>query len=90
MKLSELAAALVRVSEKAANIARSVRSEQSLFELLVEEKTGEQKNKRFVQDFKTLTDVLVQEIVKNDLGIQVSKMTLWMPFKLFVYLFNWM
>ena len=76
MKLSELAAALVRVSEKAANIARSVRSEQSLFELLVEEKTGEQKNKRFVQDFKTLTDVLVQEIVKNDLGIQVSKMTL--------------
>ena len=43
------------MSEKAANIARSCRAEAALFELLVEEKTGTEKNAKFVQDFKTLT-----------------------------------
>ena len=72
MKLSEFVGALIRCSEKAANVARLVRSEKSLFELLVEEKTGDSKNKRFVQDFKTLADVLVQETIRHDLGKQVG------------------
>ncbi len=72
MKLVEFVSALVQCSEKAANIARVIRSEQALFELLVEEKTGDSKNKRFVQDFKTLADVLVQETIKHDMGKRVS------------------
>ncbi|XP_033106261.1 inositol polyphosphate 1-phosphatase-like [Anneissia japonica] len=60
--------ALLDLSEKAANLARIVRAEQSLFELLVQEKTGEDKNKRFVEDFKTLGDVLIQEMIRHDLN----------------------
>ena len=52
-------------SEKAANIARACRSEASLFELLVQEKTGADKNAKFVQDFKTLADVLIQAIINT-------------------------
>ena len=47
------------------------RSEAALFKLLVEEKTGSDKNTRFVQDFKTLADVLVQEMVKHYLSKKV-------------------
>ena len=72
MKLSEFSAAVLRVSEKAAQIARLIRSEEALFSLLVEEKTGASKNQRFLQDFKTLADVLIQETVRHDLGEQVS------------------
>ena len=71
MRLSELAAELIAVSEKAAKLSRVIRSEHALFELLVEEKMGESKNKRFVQDFKTLADVLVQEMVKHHIGNKV-------------------
>ncbi|XP_018597082.2 inositol polyphosphate 1-phosphatase-like [Scleropages formosus] len=66
--MSELACALVRASEKAANIARSCRQEDALFGLLVEEKKEGEKNKKFVADFKTLADVLVQEVIKHDIG----------------------
>ena len=59
---------LLCASEKAAMIARSCRSESSLFELLVEEKIGADKNDKFVQDFKTLADVLIQETVRHDLS----------------------
>ena len=72
MRVSEFTYELIKVSEKAANIARIIRREKSLFDLLVEEKTGDSKNKRFVQDFKTLADVLVQEVVTHDLGQRVS------------------
>jgi inositol polyphosphate 1-phosphatase len=34
----------------------------------VEEKTGEDKNAKFDQDFKTLADVLIQETVRHDVG----------------------
>ncbi|KAG1706606.1 Inositol polyphosphate 1-phosphatase [Nymphon striatum] len=61
---------LLSASEKAANIARVIRSDCRLFHMLIEEKTGESKNKRFVQDFKTLADVLIQETVKHDIGIK--------------------
>ncbi|XP_069471767.1 inositol polyphosphate 1-phosphatase [Ambystoma mexicanum] len=59
---------LVRAAEKAACIARASRLEESLFQLLIEEKKEGEKNKKFVTDFKTLTDVLVQEVIKHDLG----------------------
>ncbi|GFG34596.1 hypothetical protein Cfor_01927 [Coptotermes formosanus] len=61
---------LLKVSEKAANIARVIRQDEHLFKLLVQEKKGSEKNPRFVQDFKTLADVLIQETVKHDIGSQ--------------------
>ena len=64
----ELLKCLLCASEKAANIARSCRNESALFELLVEEKTGSDKNAKFVQDFKTLADVLIQETVRHDVS----------------------
>ncbi|NXS53519.1 INPP phosphatase, partial [Brachypteracias leptosomus] len=66
--MAGLLQALVGVSEKAAHIARLCRREEPLFQLLVAEKTGTDKNRRFLQDFKTLADVLIQEVIKHDLG----------------------
>lgn len=68
MKVKDLIRDLLNVGEKGANVARIIRSEHTLLELLVQEKIGEQKNERFVQDFKTLADVLVQQIVYHDLS----------------------
>ena len=66
--MSILLEQIICVSEKAANLARACRSDAKLFELLVEEKTGEAKNAKFIQDFKTLADVLIQETVRHDLS----------------------
>lgn len=63
-----LLAALIQVSEKAANIARVCRKDPHLFALLVQEKKEEEKNPKFVNDFKTLADVLIQETIKHDIG----------------------
>ncbi|KAG5852895.1 hypothetical protein ANANG_G00067390 [Anguilla anguilla] len=68
--MSELMHALVRVSEKAADIARACRQGESLFSVLIEEKKEGEKSKKFVTDFKTLADVLVQEVIKHDIGKQ--------------------
>ncbi|XP_069111278.1 inositol polyphosphate 1-phosphatase-like [Argopecten irradians] len=65
--VAEVLQLLVNTAEKGANVARIIRSDADLLNLLVEEKTGNSKNQRFVQDFKTLADVLVQEIVRHDL-----------------------
>ena len=46
MKVTELIRKLVNIGEKGANVARIIRSEHALLELLVQEKTGEQKNER--------------------------------------------
>uniref|UniRef100_A0A8C3U718 INPP phosphatase n=1 Tax=Catharus ustulatus TaxID=91951 RepID=A0A8C3U718_CATUS len=70
--MSGLLAALVAVSQKAAEVARLCRAEEPLFRLLVAEKTGPERNARFLQDFKTLADVLIQEVIKHDLGTQVG------------------
>lgn len=43
MKAKDLLLALINASEKAANIARKCRSNQHLFSLLIEEKTGDEK-----------------------------------------------
>uniref|UniRef100_A0A3B3ZRC9 Uncharacterized protein n=1 Tax=Periophthalmus magnuspinnatus TaxID=409849 RepID=A0A3B3ZRC9_9GOBI len=65
---------LLQVAEKAANVARVCRQEAPLFQLLVQEKTGEDKNKKFVQDFKTLADVIIQEMIRHDVGAQFPEM----------------
>ncbi|XP_053554591.1 inositol polyphosphate 1-phosphatase [Bombina bombina] len=66
--MSAILRELLHVSEKAACIARACRQEESLFQLLIEEKKEGEKNKKFVTDFKTLADVLVQEVIKHDMG----------------------
>lgn len=60
--------ALVHASEKAANIARLCRCNEHLFPLLVQEKPIEESNPRFVKDFKTLADVLIQQTIRYDVG----------------------
>ncbi|XP_030626788.1 inositol polyphosphate 1-phosphatase-like [Chanos chanos] len=70
--MGELLRALVQVSEKAANIARYCRQDESLFSLLIQQKGEVERNKTFVTDFKTLADVLIQEVIKHDIGKQFS------------------
>ncbi|KAF7464298.1 Hypothetical predicted protein [Marmota monax] len=65
--MSEILQELLRVSEKAANIARACRQQEALFQLLIEEKKEGEKNKKFTVDFKTLADVLVQEVIKQNM-----------------------
>lgn len=63
---------LVKAAEKAAHIARICRQEKELFQLLIEEKTGDAKNINFKHDFKTLADVLIQETVRHTVATKVS------------------
>ncbi|EHB08421.1 Inositol polyphosphate 1-phosphatase [Heterocephalus glaber] len=65
--MSDILRELLRVSEKAANIARACRQQEALFQLLIEEKKEGEKNKKFTLDFKTLADVLVQEVIKQNM-----------------------
>ncbi|XP_029038584.2 inositol polyphosphate 1-phosphatase [Osmia bicornis bicornis] len=71
---SRLLSVLLRVSEKAANIARACRYNEALFKLLVQEKSEEEKNPRFFQDFKTLADVLIQETIKHEIGLEFPEL----------------
>ncbi|XP_062975862.1 inositol polyphosphate 1-phosphatase isoform X2 [Elgaria multicarinata webbii] len=66
--MAALLRSLLAASEKAARIAQLCRQEEALFSLLIEEKRGADKNKKFLQDFKTLADVLIQEVIKHDVG----------------------
>ncbi|XP_015743206.1 inositol polyphosphate 1-phosphatase [Python bivittatus] len=66
--MAVLLRSLLAASEKAARIAQLCRQEEALFSLLIEEKRGVDKNKKFLQDFKTLADVLIQEVIKHDVG----------------------
>ncbi|XP_051009744.1 inositol polyphosphate 1-phosphatase isoform X2 [Acomys russatus] len=65
--MSDILQELLRVSEKAANIARACRQQEALFQLLIQEKKDAEKNKKFAADFKTLADVLVQEVIKQNM-----------------------
>ncbi|XP_054280735.1 inositol polyphosphate 1-phosphatase-like [Macrosteles quadrilineatus] len=65
---------IILLSEKAANIARTIRKEDHLLSLLTREKKDDEKNQRFFQDFKTLADVLVQEVVKHELGTEFPEL----------------
>ncbi|CAG9863153.1 unnamed protein product [Phyllotreta striolata] len=71
----DLLRALIVVSEKAANIARACREDEHLFQLLVQKKNSNEANPRFVEDFKTLADVLIQEMVKHDIGHQFKELS---------------
>ncbi|XP_012283453.1 inositol polyphosphate 1-phosphatase isoform X2 [Orussus abietinus] len=71
---SRLLQLLLQVSEKAANIARTCRQNETLFKLLVQEKSEEEKNPRFFHDFKTLADVLIQETIKHDIGLEFPEL----------------
>lgn len=64
---------LLTVSEKAATIARSCRQNDKLLSLLIQEKTELKKNTSFVADFKTLADVLIQELIRYELTKKVTK-----------------
>lgn len=59
---------ILNVSEKAANIARIIRKDGNLLKLLTEEKSEEEGNPRFSHDFKTLADVLIQEMIRKEIG----------------------
>lgn len=71
LEMSDILRELLRVSEKAANIARACRQQEALFQLLVQEKKDAEKNKKFAADFKTLADVLVQEVIKQNMENKV-------------------
>ena len=64
---------LIRLSEKAAKLARAIREQDDLFKLLIEEKDENVKNKRFNQDFKTLTDVIIQQTIQFNLNKKFPK-----------------
>lgn len=68
----ELIETLFNFSEKAGEIARTIRREPKLFSLLVEEKGEDEKNQRFAQDFKTLADVLIQEALRHHVAQMVG------------------
>lgn len=72
--MAELLRLLLNVSEKAANVARVCRQEAPLFELLVQEKKGAEKNKKFIKDFKTLADVIIQEMIRHDVCAQFPEL----------------
>ncbi|KAM9444337.1 inositol polyphosphate 1-phosphatase [Clarias gariepinus] len=72
--MASLLRLLLSVAEKAANVARVCRQEAPLFELLVQEKTGADKNKKFIQDFKTLADVVIQEMIRHDVCAQFPEL----------------
>lgn len=86
-EMSEILRELLRVSEKAANIARACRQQEALFQLLIEEKKEGEKNKKFTVDFKTLADVLVQEVIKHNMENKVRKVTAKVTVK---YLLLWL
>ena len=76
---------------KARDVARIIRAEPALLHLLVEEKKGAEKNKRFVQDFKTLADVLIQQMVAHDIAAEVRaclRQCLSLYICLFLYRYN--
>ena len=70
---SDFLGVLLVVAERVSTITRLIRSEQNLFKILVEEKEDKSKNEKFVHDFKTLADVLIQQIVKYYVGKEVMK-----------------
>nr|AEE63501.1 unknown [Dendroctonus ponderosae] len=70
----ELLKTLITSSEKAANIARLLRHNDKLFQKLIEQKPIEEANPRFQEDFKTLADVLIQAMVKHDVGQKFPSM----------------
>lgn len=65
---ADLLSLMLTLSERAGNIARRIRKDDHLIELLTQQKGSDEANPRFVQDFKTLADVLIQETVRHYIG----------------------
>lgn len=74
MDAKSLLKLLLDVSEKAGNIARVIRKDANLLKLLTEEKTEDEGNPRFLHDFKTLADVLIQEMIRKEVGDKYEDM----------------
>lgn len=70
--IGDLLTELIDQSEKAAKIARLIRDNDELFNLLIEEKDEKSKNHRFDVDFKTLADVLIQQTIKFHVNKKVK------------------
>jgi len=66
--MKSLLRSLVASCLKANNIAVACREQPQLLSLLTQEKSGDDRNAKFAQDFKTLADVLIQEAVKYELS----------------------
>ncbi|KAF6206845.1 hypothetical protein GE061_018081 [Apolygus lucorum] len=62
--IDDFLGSLLTVAAKAGRIAKACREDEHLLSLLVQEKKESEKNPRFLHDFKTLADVLVQEVIK--------------------------
>lgn len=72
---AELLSLMLTLSERAGNIARRIRKDDHLIELLTQQKGSDEANPRFVQDFKTLADVLIQETVRHYIGEKVGNLS---------------
>lgn len=71
--VNKLVQILVFISDKCGQLGRRCRlHNESLFDMLIQEKVEQVKNPRFEQDFKTFADVLIQEVAKHFLECQVS------------------
>lgn len=68
---ADLLTLMLTLSERAGNIARRIRRDDHLIGLLTQQKGSDEANPRFVQDFKTLADVLIQETVRHYIGDKV-------------------
>ena len=68
----EVIRSLLIVSEKAAHVARTFRQNDCLLALLIQEKGDREKNPRYTNDFKTLADVLIQEVIRYVLENKVT------------------
>ncbi|GAU98887.1 hypothetical protein RvY_09970 [Ramazzottius varieornatus] len=66
MDAAKVMQTLISLSERAANVARVVRSHSELFESLIQEKDFDTRRKK--SDFKTLADVTIQETIRYFLG----------------------
>lgn len=74
VRWAAVARALLRVAARAGAVARACRADPALFALLVEEKRGpaQHPNLRFARDFKSLADVLIQQMVVAALAAEVD------------------
>ncbi|KER28497.1 hypothetical protein T265_04718 [Opisthorchis viverrini] len=59
---------LVLCSEKAADIARLIRTQYALFPTLIQHKTHKESGTNFAADVMTLADVLIQQSIRHDIG----------------------
>lgn len=72
--MAEVLKALIYASERAANIARSCRTESTSETLLVAEKGEGEANARFDKDFKTIADVLAQVSAEREVASKCPKL----------------